>query len=190
MEPREIRELVCETLSRSPDQQMQILANQCMLHEFRRHSFAKVATDLHIDWLKIVDEFDRLKKAEGLMQMHAAWPDTARQIIEASRDKEVQCTADGCVGGLVEVKSKTPGETGKPVHALCKECHGEGTITILGNTDRLKFMLESMELIGKGAKFQVGVQVNNTPVNEKLEDLYDSVGPIIDGTPKLGTGNG
>lgn len=173
MESREERMMVAATLLHSASQQMRLFALALTDLANQRTSLGRLAERHGLPYVKIAEEYQSLKRAEGLIRQSRHLPDLMEQVAEDAKSEHVQCPI--CDGAR-----KTQRESGDMV--LCDTCRGKGTIRVGGDIKLLELVFKSAKLIGEPQRGPlVNVNVGDVPKDEKLEDLYQTLGPIVEG---------
>lgn len=176
METPEQRVWVGSILALSELPEMRALAlriNHPMGSEDTQCSVAKLAENLGLTAKQLVDEFTVLMKQDGFLRMIQKLPDVMEQIADDAQSRDVGCGT--CAGSGRIVKDEVETECGK--------CHGSGTLRILGDTDRLRLMFETLELVGKRGP-GVNIDLRKIVTSESLSDLSQSIAPLLEGEVK------
>ena len=103
---------------------------------------------------------------EGFVRMAQHLPVVMEDVALDAMSHDLECST--CKG------------LGQVMAEACTKCAGKGTVRVLGDTDRLRLLFETFELIGKrGAG--INIDLRRVEAAENLSDLSQSIAPILEG---------
>lgn len=165
----------------SPEQRENLHTALILHHDPRIRDFAiAVRNDSPLSVATLMEQYDLsitavqkaysdVVRAMGMIDMTNNARIIMQQIGEDAQSRDLPCI--DCDNGVDE-KGKT-----------CKTCRGTMTVRLLGDNERLKYVLESMEIINRN-KSGGGVNVllqNNVGSSDRPEDIAGSLHKILEG---------
>lgn len=174
MEKPEDRLSVALVLRLSSNDTIRRLAIDALDPLLHSSSFATLIVRHGLDIRTVSHEYTLLKKAEGALRAANHLPDLMEQAAIDARSRHELCMR---CEGKGEVEGQKKGDPRK----VCPICKGEGEVYVPGEVERLKLLFETFNLTSKSAGVQVNIDQRKMS-DETLEDLAQSVAPIIEGT--------
>lgn len=171
METPEQRGRMAAVLGMSDDPRMRTLATHILAHCNKQHSVAKLVDDMSLNWKQVEAEYRSIRKSEGFIRSADHLPDLMEQSAMDARSRWEDCAT--CQGTGKIIKDK--------VEMVCPVCHGVKKLYIPGEVERLKLVFDVHGLIGKNSGLNLNFDMREIKGSENLEDLADSIGPLLNG---------
>jgi hypothetical protein len=175
METPEQRERMATVLGMSDDPRMRRLSLDILANNNKQTSVAKLVDGLSLTWKQVETEYRSLRKSEGFIKSADHLPELMEQSALDAKSRW-----DGCHRCSMTGKLDGDKENGF-VLKTCPDCHGEGKLYVPGEVERLKLVFDVHGLIGKNSGLNVNFDMRQISSGENLEDLADSIGPLLNG---------
>jgi hypothetical protein len=177
-----------EALEFAEDPRHKMLLFALTTPKMRKMSFPELCRRCQLS-LRDVSAFWRNHQLQkGMMRMMNHMPQVMEDTAEDAKTRVVPCeTCDGTGKLTREIFNRQVG-------SICGECHGDGTVRIVGDKDARNLVFESAGLRKSGLSVMQSVTVNAPPSLEDsikgLEAAFDiSVEPSGSDTPSEGENN-
>jgi len=141
---------------------------------FANNTFPELCRRSKMTLQDVVEVWRLHIKNQGIVRMMGHLPDIMEDVAIDSKSRIVVC--DKCQG-KGQIFGATINGVADPV---CPECHGEGTIRLLGDKSARDLAFETVGLKKTGGINVNVAQVNNTPKLPSLEDQISSVEDVFD----------
>jgi hypothetical protein len=141
---------------------------------FANNTFPELCRRSKMTLQDVVEVWRLHIKNQGIVRMMGHLPDIMEDVAIDSKSRMVVC--DKCQG-KGQIFGATINGVADPV---CPECHGEGTIRLLGDKSARDLTFETVGLKKTGGINVNVAQVNNSPKLPSLEDQISSAEDVFD----------
>lgn len=170
-----------QALAFSKDAKFQMLLGAIANPRLAAHSFADLCRRCELTINDIADVWRNYHTARGMIKMMGHMPQVMEDVAVDSKSRVVQCTRCDGTGKLEnEIINKRLG-------AVCPDCHGDGTIRLMGDKDARKLAFEAT---GLTSSVQQSQQVQVNVGMPSLEDMVANAEKALDIQATEVNGNG
>ena len=151
-------------------------------------SFSTLCRKCRMSIQDVVEVWRNHLKTQGIVRMMGHMPDIMEDVAIDSKSRTVTC--DMCQGKGV-LHDKKVNNIDKPI---CPECHGDGSVRLMGDKDARLLAFETVGLKKGGGIGQVNVLNVNKGGVPSMEDQIASIDKVFDAeyetVTEKGAGNG
>lgn len=172
METPEQRLWIGNVLGASSDPMLKQLSRIILnpMPQDKLSSVSSLAENLGITSRQFTNGLKDLMRDEGFVRMAQHLPVVMEDVALDAMSHDLECSTCKGLGQVIKDE----------VAEACTKCAGKGTVRVLGDTDRLRLLFETFELIGKrGAG--INIDLRRVEAAENLSDLSQSIAPILEG---------